>query len=288
MSATPISNVSDTALWVAHYRALESERPDAHFRDPFARRLAGERGGRMVATMRGGRGIAWAITVRTVGIDELIVRCVEREGVDTVLNLAAGLDTRPYRMSLPPALRWIEVDLPDLLDYKESFLAGETPVCDLERVRLDLRDRPARQALFARLGAAGRKVLAVSEGLLLYLGEDEVASLARDLHVPASFAFWIHDLASPWLLRRMRKQWAGQIENAPFRFGPAAGVDFFRPHGWVPEEERFTWEEGRRLRREMRLAPLWRFLARLAPKARQEEIRRVSSVVLERRAEAAV
>jgi len=39
-----IGHVSDTALCVAVYRAEESERPDALFKDPLARRLAGERG----------------------------------------------------------------------------------------------------------------------------------------------------------------------------------------------------------------------------------------------------
>ena len=41
---TPIRNVSDTAVWVAMYRARENDRPNGLFRDPFARRLAGERG----------------------------------------------------------------------------------------------------------------------------------------------------------------------------------------------------------------------------------------------------
>ena len=65
-----------------------------------------------------------------------------------VVNLAAGLDARPYRMALPPNLDWIEVDLPDLVDYKERILAGETPACRLERVRLDLADVAARRKLF--------------------------------------------------------------------------------------------------------------------------------------------
>jgi O-methyltransferase involved in polyketide biosynthesis len=53
-----------------------------------------------------------------------------------VVNLAAGLDTRPYRMALPSGLQWIEVDLPDLLVYKAEALAAETPVCTLQRVAL--------------------------------------------------------------------------------------------------------------------------------------------------------
>ena len=52
-SASPIRNVSDTARWVAIYRAMESERPDALFHDPFARRLGGERGEAIAKAMGG-------------------------------------------------------------------------------------------------------------------------------------------------------------------------------------------------------------------------------------------
>jgi len=61
--------------------------------------------------------------------------------------LAAGLDARPYRMALPPSLRWVEVDLPALLAYKEEILRGEKPSCALERIPLDLTDVEARRAL---------------------------------------------------------------------------------------------------------------------------------------------
>ena len=108
MTAPPqdqIRNVSDTARWVAFYRAMESERPDAIFRDPFARRLAGEEGEAIVEAMPKGRQFAWPMIVRTAVLDELILRAIERDGVDTVLNLAAGLDTRPYRLPLPGSRR---------------------------------------------------------------------------------------------------------------------------------------------------------------------------------------
>ncbi len=45
---TSIENVSDTALWVAVYRAMETARPDAIFRDPYAERLAGDKGVKIV------------------------------------------------------------------------------------------------------------------------------------------------------------------------------------------------------------------------------------------------
>ena len=50
-----------------------------------------------------------------------------REGVDTIVNLGAGLDTRPYRMSLPASLHWIEADYAHLIEYKEAALPVNYP-----------------------------------------------------------------------------------------------------------------------------------------------------------------
>src|SRR5204863_3398928 len=113
-----------------------------------------------------------------------------REGVDMVVNLAAGLDARPYRMSLPASLHWIEVDLPGILDYKEEILRGEKPACILDRVRLDLSDVAARRQLFVTLGGSAKSVLIITEGLLIYFSREEVASLAEDLAAIPSFHYW--------------------------------------------------------------------------------------------------
>src|SRR5262249_3702282 len=103
-----LRNISDTALWAAVYRAREDERDDAVFRDPFARRLAGERGEEIATKMPRGKKDTWAWVTRTVLFDQFITEQV-RDGVDMVVNLAAGLDARPYRLPLPSTLTWIEV-----------------------------------------------------------------------------------------------------------------------------------------------------------------------------------
>ncbi|MGH7675228.1 MAG: class I SAM-dependent methyltransferase, partial [Gemmatimonadales bacterium] len=194
MSApSPISHVSDTARWVAVYRAMESERPDALFRDPFARRLAGAQGEAIVRAMPKGRAWSWPMIVRTAVLDELILRTVTRDGARTVLNLAAGLDTRAYRLPLPETLRWIDVDLPAMTAYKQAQMAGERPACQLEYVSLDLGDRAGRRAMFASAGAGG-PVIVLSEGLLVYLAPEDVAALAADLHAQPSFQWWLIDL----------------------------------------------------------------------------------------------
>src|SRR6516225_9007280 len=129
-----IRNISDTARWVAVYRARETERTDAVFRDPFARQLAGERGEQIAASMSFAEKNSWPFVARTWLIDHVISSQVKL-GTDMVINLAAGLDTRPYRMDLPRSLQWIEVDLPEILAHKETVLRKEKPKCGLERVR---------------------------------------------------------------------------------------------------------------------------------------------------------
>src|SRR6202790_4946833 len=226
-----IPNVSDTALWAAVYRAAETERPDALFHDPFARRLAGERGRQIAESVPGAVRADWAWVGRTYLFDQLIVERLG-QGTDMVVNLAAGLDARPYRMDLPAALQWIEVDLPAILDYKKEILAAEQPRCALERVRLDLSDGAARRELFTRLGSRSRKALILTEGLLIYLTRDEVASLARDLAAPPPFQGWIFDIASPGLLRLLQKTLGPQLPraSATLQFGPPEGPAFFEPH----------------------------------------------------------
>src|ERR1700737_3371087 len=91
-------SVSDTAIWAAIYRARETDRPHALFRDPLARRLAGERGDRIAAAMRSQDRNEWAWVIRTYLFDRFIAEQVA-QGADMVVNLAAGLDARPYRMA---------------------------------------------------------------------------------------------------------------------------------------------------------------------------------------------
>ena len=181
-----IRNISDTALWAAVYRAQETERPEAVFRDPFARRLAGSRGQEIADHVGSQKSQEWAWVARTYVFDRCISEQVA-QGVDMVVNLAAGLDARPYRMDLPATLKWIEVDLPELLSYKEAILKTDVPKCSLERIALDLSNVAARQELFDQLGRRASKVLVVTEGILIYLSQEEVIALASDLRNSASF-----------------------------------------------------------------------------------------------------
>jgi methyltransferase (TIGR00027 family) len=282
MKPMTIENISDTARWVAVYRAMETARPDAIFRDPFADRLAGERGRKILDEMPRGRAYAWPMIVRTAVFDEILLDAVQNKKADLVVNLAAGLDARPWRLPLPASLHWVDVDLPGILSYKTEALRNETPVCRYEAVTTDLTDPAARRALFSRLGASSSRAIVISEGLLIYLTPEQVATLAADLYAQPSFQEWLIDLASPQLLKRMERTWGKSLaaSGAPFLFAPPEGTEFFRPYGWREAQFRSMWEESQRLHRTMKGAWLWNAIGRLSPKRIREGFRRFSGLVL--------
>jgi methyltransferase (TIGR00027 family) len=146
-----------------HLQSRESERPDAVFHDPFARKLAGEKGMQIANAIEFGRKNSWSFVARTYLFDEYVKQHVE-QGYDMIINLAAGLDARAYRMELPRSLKWIDVDLPGMINYKNEILKDEKPKCEYRAVALDLADRKARLELFQQLNSECKKALVITEG----------------------------------------------------------------------------------------------------------------------------
>jgi methyltransferase (TIGR00027 family) len=272
---SPINDVSDTAYWIAHHRADESERRDALFRDPLARRLAGERGARIAAGLPAQRFIAWNVAVRTCIIDDFVGAAIA-QGADTVLNLGAGLDSRPYRMALPAGLRWVEADHPHIVADKTQQLEGETPHCRLERISIDLADMDARRRMLAEVNAGAARLLVLTEGLLPYLSEDEASVLAQDLRALEHARWWIVDYVSPQAMEyRRRGGMADKMRNAPFKFEPGDWMGFFRSRGWNCAEMRYMPAEGERLGRPFPVPALLRWMMRFASEPKKKAFREV-------------
>jgi methyltransferase (TIGR00027 family) len=232
------------------YRARETERPDALFRDPLARLLAGQRGEEIAAAIPFSNRHTWSWVTRTYLFDQFIREQIQ-QGVDMVVNLAAGLDARPYRMDLPATLKWVEVDFPEMMAYKSELLGGKQPRCSLERVPLDLSQVQSRRELFERLGTQATKALALTEGLIIYFTAEQVAEFARDLAKPAIFKRWVTDLASPGLVKMLQRKMGLKLRegNARLQFGPEKGPEFFRPFGWRPAEARSLLHTAARVKR---------------------------------------
>jgi methyltransferase (TIGR00027 family) len=262
-----INDVTDTALWIAAYRAQETERTDAVFRDWLAARLAGARGYHMAATMPHTKAMAFAMVVRTAAIDRLVTAAIS-QGIDTVINLGAGLDTRPYRMNLPVSLRWIEVDFPATIQYKNEKLAGEGPVCRLERIAMDLANESQREMLFCQLGDETRSALVITEGLIPYLTNAEAALLSRNLHAIPSFKYWIQDYNQGRMGRnRQTQDISKKHEKTQRLFTEPDPVRFFGEHGWKVCEDLHILDEADRIGRRFPTMFPWRLLLSLLPRS---------------------
>jgi len=242
-----VTDVTDTAFWVAALRAKESKRTNALFRDPLASLLAGTRGIQIARSMPRSALVGWGIVMRTSAIDGLIDDAV-RMGIDTVINLGAGLDTRPYRMNLPRQMRWIEIDFPGIVRWKNTALAGHTPACHVERIAMNLLDRRARDDLFTSFGSRGAATLLIAEGVVPYLANDDVTALASDLHSIACFRHWILDFDNAGI-RKPPAGWATRLEAAPFLFQSNDWFKFFAACGWHARKVITSAEESERLNR---------------------------------------
>jgi methyltransferase (TIGR00027 family) len=245
--------------------------------------LAGDHGRQILETVPKAFVGGWSVVIRTVIIDQFLKKAIE-QGVDTILNLGAGLDTRPYRMELPNTLRWIEVDFPHVIDLKESRLADERPNCRLDRIRLDLTDRARRQQLLAEVSENAEKILVLTEGVVPYLSNSDVFELADDLRAVTKIRFWIVDYFSPQALRYGRKHRTRFMLNTPFRFEPPNWFAFFDKRGWCASEVRYIAEEAERLGRPIPLPlhlKLWLTLTGVfVSRSRRERMKRFAAYVL--------
>jgi methyltransferase (TIGR00027 family) len=267
-------------MWVAVYRGVESDRQDALFCDPYARSMAGERGQAIVETLPLGQSMGWSIVVRTAVMDAIILRCIDR-GARTVLNLGAGLDTRAFRLKLPPMLRWLDVDLPAVTAYRRECLGPEVAACRHAHVEADLSLAADRHKVIRDAGSNG-PLLVITEGLLVYLAPGQVNELATQLRGEANTRWWVTDLITPLLQRTMGMVWSFQLNDADaaFRFAPLDAKAYFRELSWLETEFHSTWTDSIRLWRVAPNALMWdRFLKWSSPAA-EMALKRMSGVAL--------
>jgi O-methyltransferase involved in polyketide biosynthesis len=145
----------------------------------------------------------------------------------------------------------VEIDLPGILDYKASVLSNETPRCELRRIELNLSNRKERKKILMQLGKEAEKALVVTEGLMIYLTDYEVAELALDLADEENFRRWVFDMVSPGLLVMAQKEMGPVLRegNTLFQFAPAEGEGFFHRYGWKLMQSRSCLKAASQLNR---------------------------------------
>jgi methyltransferase (TIGR00027 family) len=226
-------------LLTAASRARESARPDALFVDPWADLLAGAAGMEFLQKHEDVLTAAPPIfVVRHRFFDDFLVGAAGR-GVQQLVLVAAGLDTRAYRLAWPAGTCLYELDQPEVLAYKQEILdrAGAAPECTRVPVPADLReDWPPT------LRAAGFRheepTAWLAEGLLFYLPEAAVRTLVATmatLSAPGS-VLGTDTMSATMLASEERRAWAQLYADAgaPFVFGTDDPEGFVSSCGWNP------------------------------------------------------
>lgn len=175
------TSVGSTALFVATARALEAQKPDPLAVDPYAEVFCRAVGGRWAAVLDGDAPDHDLLTAdfgepfvnfqgaRTRYFDEYFRRAAAA-GVRQVVILAAGLDSRAYRLDWPAATTIFELDRPQVLDFKREVLTDRDaqPRALRREIAVDLReDWP--QALRDSGFDPAMPSAWIAEGLLIYL-----------------------------------------------------------------------------------------------------------------------
>ena len=230
-----VNLLGSTARWTAGVRARESAREDRLFNDPWAAALAGKEGQTWVE-QRSDDSVA-PMVLRTRFFDDFLQRITRQIAIRQVVLMAAGLDTRAFRLNWPEQTRLFELEQPSVLQYKEQILrsAGAQPACARQTIEVDLT-APWHETLIDHGFDPHRPSVWLLEGFLFYITKnsltqllDEVTSLA----VPGSWlGFDIINstmLTSPW-----SRQWVEMQANAgaPWIGTMDDPVEFLASRGW--------------------------------------------------------
>jgi methyltransferase (TIGR00027 family) len=224
-----------TARWTAAARAAESAREDRLFNDPWAAALAGPEGRAWIEQRLPDSVLPMAL--RTRYFDDWLHGILESGAIRQMVLVAAGLDTRAFRLSWPKMARCFEIDRPAVLQYKEAILgrARARPRCVRRSVEADLTG-PWGDALLEAGFDPGEPAGWLLEGLLFYLSSDRIARLLDEVTGLASpgsvLGFDIINrsvLTSPWTRPWVDMQaeagapWTGTMDDP---------VDVLAERGW--------------------------------------------------------
>lgn len=248
------TSVGSTALFVATARALEAKKPEPLVVDPYAELFCRAVGGSWADVLDGnapdhellsddfGQHFVNFQAARTKYFDAYFHR-VAAAGARQVVILAAGLDSRAYRLPWPDGTTVYELDQPQVLDFKREVLAehGVQPRAQRREVAVDLRDDWST-ALQDNGFDPTQFSAWIAEGLLIYLpaaaqeqlftGIDALASLGSHVAVEDGAPMPADEFQA-----KVEEERAAADERPFFqlvyneRCAPAA--EWFGDHGWT-------------------------------------------------------
>ena len=196
--------ISKTAFYCCGIRMRDAESARPMCGDSYARLFMNEEGLRILAAFDDEEGPNAGNVARHRIVDDILRRELAADSKLQVVIVGAGFDSRAYRLK---GGRWVELDEPQVIAYKEERLPASGCENELRRVPVDF----ATEALEEKLApfASEARVVVVLEGVLMYLEDGAIRELLRTLHK----LFPRHVLVCDLLNRRFFEKYGQKIHR---------------------------------------------------------------------------
>lgn len=199
-----MNSISNTAYYCCGIRMEDAERTPSVCNDQFAKRFMDERGMRIYEPFKSETMPNISNISRCRIIDELVHNAVQEDVGSYVITIGAGFDTRPYRLT---GGIWVEIDEPQIIDYKNERLPVAECPNRLTRIAIDF----SAESLAAKLEQIGnhKPVVIVIEGVFMYLEPESIEDTLRQIQK----VFPRHILLCDLMTRKFFERFATSVHS---------------------------------------------------------------------------
>lgn len=216
MEKIQIHGVPETMLQTLYARAAYSKKRKAKFRDDKAVEIVSRMDydfslAKKDAMMSGG------VIARTILLDHMVGDFIRENPKGTVVNIACGMDTRVYRLKVPPSVRWYNLDLPETIEIRRRFLSENGHISMIAKSAMD-------ESWAEEIEELEDRTLVILEGLVMYLSEEDVKKILSIISHRFGQAEIIMETMNPWVIKNMKEK-SIEATMAKFTWGIRSGKE---------------------------------------------------------------
>ena len=223
-----ITGVPETMVQTLYARAKETRKQNAKLKDEIAVEIV-EKLDYDFSKADKDKAMSYGVIARTIVLDRMVKKYLEKNANTVVINIACGLDTRCYRMK-EKYLRWYNVDLPETMKIRRQFLTETGSVYQIAKSAMD-------ESYVDDIDYHGENVLVIIEGLTMYLCEKDIRKMFAIIGKSFQKATVMVETMSPFVVKHMKEK-SIEGSNAKFTWGVKNGKEL---QGILPEF--YVWQE---------------------------------------------